>query len=143
MLTQIGSMLRPDHFSYHLGGFSSSPLITLNETQTNKGPQLNLDPISTSTANIIGAFNALFAFGAAMGAIAQGWISDWCGCRTGLAIAASCAFAGGALAAGSAAIAMLMVVRILQGFELGAIISLVLLYLIEVAPPNRRGFLPG
>jgi MFS family permease len=103
----------------------------------------DLDPTSTYTANIIGAVNALFAFGAAMGAIAQGWISDWRGRRTGLAIAASCALVGGALAAGSAAIAMLIVVRILQGFGLGMIISLVPLYLTEVAPRHRRGFLTG
>jgi MFS family permease len=35
------------------------------------------------------------------------------------------------------------VVRILQGFGLGMIISLVPLYLTEVAPPHRRGFLTG
>lgn len=103
----------------------------------------NLDPTTSYTANIIGAVNALFGFGAAMGAIAQGWISDWRGRRIGLAIAATCALVGGALAAGSATIAMLIVVRILQGFGLGMMISLVPLYLTEVAPPRHRGFLTG
>ena len=103
----------------------------------------NLDPTSSHTANVIGAVNALFALGAALGAIAQGWISDWRGRRVGLAIAAGCALIGGALAAGSTAIAMIIVVRILQGFGLGMIISLVPLYLSEVAPPHSRGFLTG
>jgi hypothetical protein len=31
----------PENFSYHLGGISSSPLITSNETPANKGPQFN------------------------------------------------------------------------------------------------------
>ena len=103
----------------------------------------DLDPTSTYTANIIGAVNAFFAFGAAMDAIAQGFTSDWLGRRKGLAVATSCALVGGALSAGSVTVAMLIVVRILQGFGLGMIISLVPLYLTEVAPPHRRGFLTG
>jgi MFS family permease len=98
---------------------------------------------SKDTANIVGAVNALFSFGAAIGAIAQGYIADWLGRKKALAIAAVFALIGGALAAGSVAIAMLIVVRILQGCGLGMLLCLVPLYLTEVAPPHRRGFLTG
>ena len=50
---------------------------------------------------------------------------------------------GGALVAGSVAIPMLIVVRILQGCGLGSLLALVPLYLTEVAPPQWRGFLTG
>lgn len=85
--------------------------------------------------------NALFCFGAAVGAIAQGWTADWLGRRGALALAASCALIGGALAAGSVAIAMLIIVRILQGVGLGMILCLVPLYITETVPAHRRGMM--
>lgn len=85
--------------------------------------------------------NALFAAGAAFGALAQGWLADWVGRKRAMAIAAACAAIGGGLTAGSVHIAMLIVVRILQGFGLGLIICLVSLYLTEVAPARHRGLL--
>jgi MFS family permease len=102
-----------------------------------------LDPISNYTSNIIGAINALWAFGCALGALSQGWISDWRGRRVGLAIAAGCALLGAALVAGSVNIPMLIVVRMVQGFGLGMILAIVPLYLSEVAPPRQRGFMTG
>lgn len=95
----------------------------------------------TTENSILGAVNALFAFGAAMGAIAQGWIADWVGRRKALAIAAICALIGSALTAGSVTVSMLIIVRVIQGFGLGMLISLVPLYLTEVAPSHRRGML--
>ncbi len=50
---------------------------------------------------------------------------------------------GNALVASSANVAMMYVVRIIQGAGLGMIIALVPLYLTEVAPPRQRGFLTG
>ncbi len=96
-----------------------------------------------SDNSILGAVNALFAFGAACGAILQGWTADWLGRKGALAIAASCALIGGALTAGSTAIAMLITVRIIQGCGLGMLICLVPLYITEVAPAHRRGLLSG
>jgi MFS family permease len=95
------------------------------------------------TANILGAVNALFNFGAAMGAILQCYFADRFGRQRAFAIAAVLSLLGGALAAGSAAIAMLIVVRILQGCGLGMLLCLVPLYLTEVAPPRHRGLLTG
>jgi len=87
--------------------------------------------------------NALFAAGAAFGAIAQGFLADWLGRKKALAVAALCAIIGGALSAGSVAIAMLITVLLLQGFGLGMVICLVPLYITEVSPPHRRGLLTG
>jgi MFS family permease len=92
---------------------------------------------------VIGAANALFTAGAAFGAIAQGFVADAYGRKKGLAIAAVLAIIGGALAAGSVNIAMIVTVRILQGCGAGMVICLVPLYLAETAPPQRRGFLSG
>jgi len=59
------------------------------------------------------------------------------------ALAAVCALVGGALVAGSVKVAMLIVVRLLQGFGLGMLLSVVPLYLTEVAPAHRRGMVSG
>lgn len=85
--------------------------------------------------------NALFAFGAALGAIGQGWAADWLGRRKALGLAALCALIGAALSAGSVVIEMLIIVRILQGVGLGMLICLVSLYTAEVAPAHARGMI--
>ena len=53
------------------------------------------------------------------------------------------ALVGSALVAGSVKVGMLIAVRILQGGGLGMLLTLVPLYLTEIAPPHRRGFLTG
>ena len=98
---------------------------------------------STYTANIIGAVNALFAAGAAFGAISQGWTADWLGRKGALALASGLTIVGGALTAGAVNVAMLVVMRFIQGWGLGQLIALVPLYITEVAPPHRRGALAG
>jgi MFS family permease len=50
---------------------------------------------------------------------------------------------GGALSAGSVHVAMLIVVRILQGSGLGALATLVPIYLPEASTPSKRGMLTG
>jgi MFS family permease len=78
-----------------------------------------------------------------MGALFQGWLSDTVGRKKALALAAAFAIIGGALTAGSVAIPMLIVVRFPQGIGLGILLSLVPVYLTEVAPPHKRGMLSG
>lgn len=98
---------------------------------------------SLTVSSVIGAANALFTAGAAFGAIAQGFVADAYGRKNGMAIASVLAIIGGALAAGSVNIAMIVTVRIIQGIGAGMVICLVPLYLAETAPPQRRGFLSG
>lgn len=98
---------------------------------------------SIDTAKILGAVNALVFLGAAIGALIQSFLADRFGRKKALAVASICGLAGGALAAGSVAIAMLITVRILQGCGLGMLLALVPLYLTEISPPRQRGFLTG
>jgi sugar porter (SP) family MFS transporter len=50
---------------------------------------------------------------------------------------------GGALTAGSIHVAMLIIVRIIQGAGLGALATLVPIYLAEASTPSKRGMLTG
>lgn len=72
--------------------------------------------------SVIGAANALFTLGAAVGAILQGFVADWYGRKKGMALAAVLATIGGALSAGSVNIAMIIVVRIIQGIGAGMVV---------------------
>lgn len=78
-----------------------------------------------------------------MGSLSQSWFADRWGRRVALAVAAVIALIGSALVAGSVNIPMLCVVRVLQGCGLGMLLTLVPLYLSEVAPPAQRGLLTG
>ncbi|KAF2102097.1 general substrate transporter [Rhizodiscina lignyota] len=103
----------------------------------------NLDSTSSYTASIIGAVNSLFAAGAAAGAIIQGWVGDWLGRKKAIIISQLFCVGGGALCAGSVNIAMLVSCRFFQGIGLGQSITLVSVYLTEVAHKNNRGLLSG
>ncbi|KAF1828065.1 hypothetical protein BDW02DRAFT_454272, partial [Decorospora gaudefroyi] len=72
-------------------------------------------PGSKYTNDILGAVNALFFFGACVGALGGGPLANKIGQRWSLITAATVSIIGGALTAGSVAIAMLIVVRIIQG----------------------------
>jgi MFS family permease len=77
------------------------------------------------TADILGAINGLFYFGAAVGSLVQSWLADWLGRVKALASAAVLGLLGSALVAGSVNIPMLFVMRILQGCGLGMLLALV------------------
>jgi MFS family permease len=96
---------------------------------------------SKKTTDIIGAVTALFAAGAAFGAVIQGWTSDFLGRRKALAVGGIIALFGTALVAGSVNIPMLMVFRFVSGLGVGQLLCLVPLYIAEVAPPKHRGFM--
>ncbi|KAF1831116.1 MFS sugar transporter [Decorospora gaudefroyi] len=100
-------------------------------------------PGADYTNNILGAVNALFFFGACIGAVGGGPLADRIGRRWSLIIAAVISIIGGALAAGSVHVAMLIIVRIIQGSGLGALATLVPIYLAEASTPSKRGMLTG
>lgn len=123
-------------------GFGFSVFVTA-QGQPGFYQYFGLDPTSTHTAHILDAINALFTAGAAFGSLAQSPIADKYGRRIALAVAGMTSLIGTALAAGSVRVAMLIVVRLFQGFGLGMILALVPLYLSEVAPPHQRGLISG
>ncbi|KAL3441972.1 general substrate transporter [Aspergillus insuetus] len=101
----------------------------------------SLDRDSSYTANILGAINALFNLGLALGALAQGWLADKVGRKRAFMLASICTLIGAALVSGSVAIGMLITVRLLHGFGLGMLVGLVPLYIAETAPARHRGLL--
>lgn len=70
-------------------------------------------------------------------------MADKIGRRWSLITASSIAIIGGALIAGSVHVAMLIIVRIIQGSGLGALATLVPIYLAEASTPSKRGMLTG
>lgn len=70
-------------------------------------------------------------------------MADKVGRKRTLLVAALISIIGGALTAGSVHVAMLIVVRILQGAGLGALATLVPIYLSEASTPSKRGMLTG
>ena len=78
-----------------------------------------------------------------MGALTAGPVADSIGRKPSLLAASVVSVIGGALTAGSVHVAMLIVVRILQGIGLGALATLVPIYLAESSTPEKRGMLTG
>ncbi|KAJ9610506.1 hypothetical protein H2200_005283 [Cladophialophora chaetospira] len=129
-----------------LGGFSygfGSAVFVTSLGQPGFYMYYKLDPSSEYTATVLGAVNAVYFTGAALGSIGQCYLADWLGRKKALAIAGVMGTIGSALVAGSVKVGMLIAVRVLQGAGLGMLLTLVPLYLSEVAPPHRRGFLTG
>lgn len=87
--------------------------------------------------------SALFAAGAGIGALVQGWSGDYLGRKKSFAVSLAIALVSGALLAGSVNVAMFIVFRFIQGFGLGQCFAMAPLYITEVAPPRRRGQLAG
>jgi MFS family permease len=100
-------------------------------------------PAANTPSRVMGATFSLFAFGAAVGGIVQGWTADWIGRKKTLAVAGLTSTVGAALVAGSVNVPMLVTTRILHGFGLGMILCLVPLYTTEIAPPKTRGIYSG
>jgi MFS family permease len=63
--------------------------------------------------------SALFAAGAGIGALIQGWSGDYLGRKKAFTISLAVALIAGALVAGSVNVAMFIVFRFVQGLGLG------------------------
>ncbi|KAL1887964.1 hypothetical protein Sste5346_009846 [Sporothrix stenoceras] len=92
---------------------------------------------------IIGTVFGLFSAGAIFGAIFVGWLCDRYGRRPALVVAAIINVIGGALQAGSVHIGMFLAARFVTGFSGSMFVTLVPIYIAEVAPPASRGLLVG
>ncbi|KAK4948022.1 hypothetical protein LTR10_013076 [Elasticomyces elasticus] len=85
----------------------------------------------------------LFSAGAIFGGLFVGWYSDAHGRQKALLIGNLINIVGGALQAGSAHIGMFIAARFITGFSGAMIVTLVPIYIAEVAPPAVRGLLVG
>ncbi|CAG9992928.1 unnamed protein product, partial [Clonostachys byssicola] len=97
----------------------------------------------SNAADISGAINGVFQAGGFFGALACILIADKFGRRIAIFIASMLATLGGALQAGSVHIAMYLAMRVVSGLGVGALITMVPLYLAEVAAPEVRGRVVG
>ncbi|KAH8655331.1 general substrate transporter [Xylariales sp. PMI_506] len=96
-----------------------------------------------NAATLEGAINGLFQAGGLIGTLLSSTIADWLGRRKAIFISALLATVGGALQAGSVAMAMYLVSRFVTGLGIGALVTLVPLYQSEISPPRVRGMLVG
>jgi MFS family permease len=79
---------------------------------------MRLDVLSNS-AQLIGAINGLFQAGGFIGTFTSSYLADRLGRKKGILIACAFFILGGALQAGSVAIAMYIVARFITGFGIG------------------------
>ncbi|KAJ3541040.1 hypothetical protein NM208_g4787 [Fusarium decemcellulare] len=93
--------------------------------------------------DIVGAALGLFSTGAIIGAGFVAWVCDARGRKKSLIIAAIINIVGGALQAGSVHIAMFLTARALTGISAAMFVTVVPIYIAEVAPPSTRGLLVG
>ncbi|KAK7905615.1 hypothetical protein LTR67_000338 [Exophiala xenobiotica] len=98
---------------------------------------------ASNTPQVEGAINGVFQAGGLIGALTCTWTADKFGRRKALFVGSMFATVGGALQAGSVHMAMFIITRVISGLGIGALITLVPLYLTEVAPPKIRGLVVG
>ncbi|KAJ9640137.1 hypothetical protein H2204_003362 [Knufia peltigerae] len=101
-----------------------------------------LDTRSNSD-ELLGAINGLFSVGGLFGCISCFWIPDKWGRKRAILFASFTSIIGNGLAAGSVHIAMFMIARMITGYSVGALVSLIPLYQSEISPPRIRGLLVG
>ncbi|KAK3112211.1 hypothetical protein LTR53_011749 [Teratosphaeriaceae sp. CCFEE 6253] len=93
--------------------------------------------------SLIGAVNGLFQAGGLIGTMCCSFFADRLGRRKAILIAAVTTVVGGALQAGSVAIEMYIVMRLITGMGIVALVTLVPIYQSEISPPEIRGLLVG
>ncbi|KAF5596645.1 monosaccharide transporter [Fusarium subglutinans] len=88
-----------------------------------------------------GLMTAMITLGAFIGAINQGWISDWISRKRSLMVAVVVFTIGSTLQTAAVNYAMLVVGRFIGGIGIGQLSMVVPLYIAEISPPEIRGAL--
>ncbi|KAL6242227.1 hypothetical protein RBB50_010775 [Rhinocladiella similis] len=122
-------------------GYGSSIIATTTGQPTFLS-YFQLDTRSNSD-ELLGAINGLFSVGGLFGCISCFWIPDKWGRKKAILFASFTSIIGNGLAAGSVHIAMFMIARLITGYSVGALVSLIPLYQSEISPPRIRGLLVG
>lgn len=95
------------------------------------------------TNSIIGVINCIYSIGGVFGCIFNMWSAEYFGRKRSIQMSCLIAILGGALMTGSVNIAMFVVSRLITGFAIGILVTLVPLYQSEVSPAESRGLMVG
>ncbi|KAL6412331.1 putative MFS sugar transporter [Ilyonectria robusta] len=106
-------------------------------------PQQGEEGYGNITAQAIATANGLYSSGGAVGSLFVMWAATALGRKMSIQIGAACAILGGALQGGAANLAMFQVGRVISGVGIGILVTACPMYLSELAPPNKRGWLVG
>ena len=87
----------------------------------------------------IGTMVAILEIGAFISSLAIGRIGDWLGRRRTILCGSMVFFVGGALQTVSMSMPVMMLGRIIAGFGVGALSTIVPIYQSEISPPHNRG----
>ncbi|KAL3420023.1 hypothetical protein PVAG01_08522 [Phlyctema vagabunda] len=98
---------------------------------------------SANAQSILGATSALFAAGCAFGALLEIVLADKLGRVRTLQVTCALAVISSAIQGGSVHVAMFLIGRFLNGVGVGALLTLVPVYMVEISPAERRGLLVG
>lgn len=102
-----------------------------------------IDPTTTHGSSKVGAINGVYSAGGAIGCWTLAWLTDRLGRRVAIQIICVLCILSAALQAGSVHVAMFLVGRLLNGFGIGMVNSVVPIYQSEVSPASQRGRLVG
>ncbi|ERS95123.1 hypothetical protein HMPREF1624_08615 [Sporothrix schenckii ATCC 58251] len=98
---------------------------------------------ATTTTHAIATANGLYSAGGAIGSLFVMWAATALGRKRCIQMGAAWALLGGALQGGAANLAMFQVGRVFCGIGIGLLVTVCPMYMSELAPPDRRGWLVG
>ncbi|KAG2417779.1 hypothetical protein HFD88_008998 [Aspergillus terreus] len=98
---------------------------------------------ATTTTETIATANGLYSTGGAVGSLFIMWAATAIGRKRNIQLGALLALLGGALQGGAANIAMFQVGRFIAGLGIGILVTVCPMYMSELAPPVKRGWLVG
>ncbi|KAF1810496.1 general substrate transporter [Eremomyces bilateralis CBS 781.70] len=104
---------------------------------------MGLEQDSSYTNSIIGVINCIYAVGGVLGCIYNMWAAEYFGRKISIQMACVMAIFGAALMTGSQNVPMFVVSRVIMGFAIGILVTLVPLYQSEVSPAESRGLMVG
>ncbi|KEZ44923.1 putative MFS sugar transporter [Scedosporium apiospermum] len=106
-------------------------------------PMQGEEGYGSKTAQAIATANGLYSAGGAVGSLFIMWAATALGRKVSIQIGAACAVLGGALQGGAANLAMFQVGRVISGLGIGILVTACPMYLSELSPPDKRGWLVG
>ncbi|UKZ80092.1 hypothetical protein TrVFT333_007857 [Trichoderma virens FT-333] len=98
---------------------------------------------ATKTTSTIATANGIYSAGGAIGSLFIMWAASALGRKRSIQIGGFFALLGGALQGGAVNIGMFQAGRFLAGIGIGILVTVCPMYMSELAPPEKRGWLVG